>query len=108
MTSDSLQFTPAVAGVYEFELRVDDGERTSPVAKATVNVYDAAAALVHRLVEPVSDAEYSASLHALVYLGGFDGKLHIVDMDDLLERTVAVSGRARRVGLSLGMHLTGD
>ena len=100
MASDTLEFTPAVAGVYEFELRVNDGARTSPPAKATVNVYDAGATLIHRLTDPVTDAEYSASLHSLVYLSGFDGKLHILDLDDWSERTLALPELARRVGLS--------
>ena len=97
---DTLEFAPAVAGVYEFELRVNDGARTSPSAKATVNVYEADATLIHRLTEAVTDAEYSASMHSLVYLSGFDGNLHILDMDDWSERTVALSELARRVGLS--------
>ena len=100
MASDTLAFTPAVAGVYEFELRVNDGARTSPSARATVNVYEADATLIHRLTEAVTDAEYSASMHSLVYLSGFDGNLHILDMDDWSERTVALPELARRVGLS--------
>ena len=100
MASDTLEFTPAAAGVYEFELRVSDGVRTSPPARATVNVYDVDATLIHRLTEPVTDAEYSASSHRLVYLSGFDGKLRILDLNDWSERTVALPELARRVGLS--------
>ena len=100
MASDTLAFTPAVAGVYEFELRVNDGARSSPAARATVNVHDAGTALIHRLTGPVTDAEYSASLHSLVYLSGFDGKLHILDMDDFSERRVTLAELPRRVGLS--------
>ena len=100
LASDTLEFTPAVAGVYEFELKVNDGVRTSPPAKATVNVHGADATLIHRLTDPVTDAEYSASLHRLVYLSGFDGKLHILDLDDWSEHTVALPELPRRVGLS--------
>ena len=100
MASDTLEFAPGVAGVYEFELRVNDGARTSAPAKATVNVHEADATLVHRLTEAVTDAAYSAPLHSLVYLSGFGGNLHILDVGDWSERTVALPELARRVGLS--------
>ena len=100
LTSNTLTYTPAVAGVYEFELTVDDGVRRSPVARSTVNVFDTTASLVHRLQDLVIDAEYSKSLNALVYLSAADQDMHILDLADFSETVVDLGQTLYSVGIS--------
>ncbi|MCZ0942868.1 MAG: hypothetical protein OXJ53_07425 [Gammaproteobacteria bacterium] len=95
-----VRFSATAAGTYEFKLRVNDGERESPVARSTVNVFERDASLVHRLDHAIADAEYSASLHALVYLSADANEIRILDLSDLTQRSVALDHPPRRVGLS--------
>ena len=105
LSEDALQrsvvrFTATTAGVYDFELRVDDGQRSSSIAHSTVTVFEADSSLVHRLEHIVADVEYSAALHAIVYLTADSHDMYILDLTDLTRRRVPLDRQPRRVGLS--------
>ena len=100
LSGSSIRFVATMAGVYEFELRVHDGERESPIARSTVTVFEPDESLIHRLEPVVADAEYSDSLHALVYLSAGSNDLNILDIAKLTQRTVELDRQPHRVGLS--------
>lgn len=99
LTSEDLSFSPSVAGTYEFSLRVDNGTRQSPVARATVNVFALADDIVHRIAGGVADAEYSQSLNALVYLSDTQAELHILNLSDRSLKSVPLAREGFRVGV---------
>lgn len=96
----SVKFNPSAAGVYEFELRVSDGERESSLTRTTVNVSAVGQDLIYRLDSGVTDAEYSKSLNAIVYLSDEDYELIVVDMANFSTKTVQLSKQAHNVGIS--------
>lgn len=98
--TNTLQFEPGVAGTYELELTVNDGVRTSAPARVSINVFDAGESIVHRLTNAVADIEYSDVLNTLVYIGDSDGALHLLDLSDFSERTIALPAIGYTVGIS--------
>jgi hypothetical protein len=96
----TVSFTPTVAGTYEFSLVVNDGGRDSVAVESTVNIFNVDADLVHRLEGYIGDIEFSKALNALVYLSSADGDLHIMNVADFSETTVALPYSAYRVGIS--------
>ena len=100
LTDPTVSFTPVVAGVYELELVVDDGDRQSAITRSTVNVFDASANLVHRLEGAIDDVEFSKAMNSLVYLSSLDDDLHILDVSDFSERTIPLPQKAFRLGVA--------
>ncbi|WP_425411162.1 PKD domain-containing protein [Hyphococcus sp.] len=98
--TQTLLFQPVIAGVYEISLRVSDGEKLSPIALATVSVFEPSDELVHRLHGAIADVEYSKSLNALVYLSATSPTLHILRLDDLSEITLPLPRTGYTVGVS--------
>lgn len=96
----TVAFVPTIAGTYEFELVVNDGVRSSNPIDISVNVFDPGSDLVHRLPGNVDDIEFSKSLNALVYLSSLDDDLHILDVSDFSETTIALPQQAFRVGIA--------
>jgi hypothetical protein len=99
LTTDTVSFSPTVAGSYEFSLRVDNGTRQSSIALSTVNVFAPIDDIVHRIDGGISDAEYSKSQNALVYLSDSKPELNILNLSDLSLKTVPLSRQGFRVGV---------
>lgn len=102
--STNLQFTPNVAGTYEFNLQVTAGSRSGALVQATVNVFETTDSLVHRLAGDIADIEYSKSMNAAVFVSDSDLKLHIVALDDFSETVVQLPRRGYRIGISPDGH----
>ena len=97
---ETAEFVPTVAGVYEFDLTVNDGERTSSASRVSVNTYNTGADVVHRLEGGITDVEYSKSQNTLVFLGTAEQALHLLDLGDFTERTVELPQAAYTVAVS--------
>jgi len=100
LDSAVLEFTPSVAGVYLFELRVSDGSRESAISRSTVHVAGNGTDRLYRLDTGIIDAEYSKSLNALVYLSDQSQELVILSMDDFSRQRVGLPQQAHTVGVS--------
>ena len=100
LDSSTARFSPTVEGVYEFSLRVSNGERQSNIQKVSVSVFGSGDDLVHRVEGGIADAEYSSSLDALIYLSDNSSDLHILDLTDLTTTSVPLEQTPYRVGVS--------
>lgn len=104
-STNMLQFIPDVAGVYEFELTVSDGERTSQVARSSVQVAAESDNLVLRLEGYVIDSEYSEALDVLAYVTYPDRTLRLLNLADLTTQEVPLTRNGFDVGISPdGLH----
>jgi len=99
-TSPETYFTPEIAGVYELGLVVNDGTRNSPMARVDVNVFSASSSLVHRLDNPVQDAEYSGALNSLVYIVPNDTSLYLLNLTNFTEQQVELGQIPYKVGVA--------
>lgn len=103
--SDTLQFTPTVAGSYEVELIVSDGDRSSPTARSSVSVFEADQSMVLRLEGVVVDAEYSKVLNLFAYLTYPDRTLHLLDLTDFTETEIELVRSGWNIGIAPdGLH----
>ena len=100
LDTDTVTFTPSVAGVYGFSLRVSDGTHQSEIQSVDVNVFENGQTLVHRIEGGITDIEFSKSLNAFVYLSDTDNLLNIMSMTDFSIRSVPLDRQSYTVGVS--------
>ncbi len=95
-------FRSSVAGNYEIGLTVNNGANDSQMAVANVNVFSDDSSIIHRLDDVVHKAEYSATLHALVYISGRDQALKLVSLNTMATQVLPLSAVGYDLALSPG------
>ena len=100
LDTSTVQFTPSVAGTYEFMLTVDNGERQSAAKTVSVNVFGASEDIVHRLEGSIGDIEYSKALNKAVYISDSEPTAYILDLADFSVTSLDMGFMGFTVGVS--------
>ncbi len=103
LNSAMVEFTPALAGTYEFALTIDNGSRQSAAKIVSVNVFEPNADIIHRLEGSMVDIDYSKSLNKAIYLSDTEAVAFILDLSDLSVNRIALD----RLGYSVGVSPNG-
>jgi hypothetical protein len=100
LQTDTLNFTAEVAGAYEFELRVFDGNHYSSLVKSTVNITLDSQDVIHRLDLGITDIQFSKSLNKLAYLSETSHEMVVIDTNDFSKVIIPLPTQAYRLALS--------